>query len=108
MSSNGREILGLIFNTIDTDRSGSIDWKEFLKAMSTLEMGRNEDKIDLYFKLYDPESSGKLSFDNVKHLMRVRIFADITNLDEYIDSVSEYFASEAYRLADVCKSNCIS
>ena len=92
MSQNGREILGLIFNTIDTDKSGRLDWKEFLKAMSTLEMGRNEDKIDLFFKLYDTEGFGALAFDKVKHLMRVRIFADISTLDEYIDSVSEYFA----------------
>ena len=42
-----------IFNKFDIDRSGSIDFAEFVKGMSVMTKGSPEEKLEAAFRMYD-------------------------------------------------------
>lgn len=49
-----------IFNVFDTDRSGKMDFSEFLMAISTSSQGDLKKKLHLGFKLYDMNNNGQI------------------------------------------------
>ncbi|KAL7010711.1 hypothetical protein ACKWTF_016848 [Chironomus riparius] len=63
------EILTII-NSVDTDQSGSIDFQEFCKLMSTKmrEMDTEEDIIDA-FRVFDVEGKGHITAYDLRHVM---------------------------------------
>uniref|UniRef100_A0AC35U8M2 EF-hand domain-containing protein n=1 Tax=Rhabditophanes sp. KR3021 TaxID=114890 RepID=A0AC35U8M2_9BILA len=66
----------LIFNTFDVDHTGMITFEEFITGMSVLCRGTLNEKIEWTYKMYDPTSTGEISWE--------RLFFVITAMDDLI------------------------
>jgi Ca2+-binding EF-hand superfamily protein len=55
----------LVFKAFDTDRSGSINFRQFLVQLSITSRGSLEEKLTWAFGLYDVSDNGKISYDDM-------------------------------------------
>merc|ERR1711916_344455 len=90
-----------LFQSFDRDDSGTLDFKELCMALSMSESGAVEDKLGMFFNLYDTDGNGTLSRDELDD-MRERILAigghhldgqvlatNIAHLDAAIEQLDE-------------------
>lgn len=91
-------VLSRIFDCIDLDRSGNIDWEEYLHAMDIMSNGNYEQQIDLFFQVYDTDGNGVLSFNEIQELCKLQL--QNSDADNVIDELAFSFASLIFDITE--------
>ena len=63
-------MIELNFRAFDKDKSGMVDFQEYVTGLSVFQKGNPEDRLRLMFDVYDSDDSGTLTFDEVFNLFR--------------------------------------
>lgn len=64
------EFANHVFRTFDSDRSGFIDFKEFMYSLSTTSRGSLEEKLEWAFKIYDVDGDGYVTKHEMESIIR--------------------------------------
>ncbi|CAG7733979.1 unnamed protein product [Allacma fusca] len=83
----GSKFVEKMFDLVDKDRSGTINFREFLDMLIIFAKGTAEDKAKLMFDMYDIERDGKLSINEFVEMIRSLI--DAANADSAIENTDE-------------------
>ena len=62
-----------IFNQIDTDKSGSIEYTEFISACIEKNVYLNEERLREAFSLFDSDKSGKISRNEIEKVLKLGV-----------------------------------
>ena len=83
-----------IFDTIDYNYSGFMDWGEFLKLMVIIRAKTLAEKINLFIKIADVNKDGSLEWDEIKELAMIclgKYIKDDGDEDGFLSKLCDYF-----------------
>merc|ERR1711902_305234 len=67
---NAAEFCDHVFRTFDTDKNGTIDFKEFLLAIDVTSAGTAEEKLKWAFRMYDVDGNGVIDQDEMTKIVQ--------------------------------------
>ena len=78
-----------IMKQVDIDRSGYIDYSEFLMASSKRETLLNEQNLELAFKIFDRSNTGNIGADDLYDVLGELVEGSKLGWEELIRSVDK-------------------
>merc|ERR1712098_810119 len=67
---NAEEFCAHVFRTFDSDKNGTIDFKEFLLAIDVTSSGSPEEKLNWAFSMYDVDGNGFIDLPEMTKIVR--------------------------------------
>ena len=58
-----------IFDLVDTDKSGSIDYTEFIAATMDKEKAICKQSLQMAFRVFDKDGNGKITLDEIEEVI---------------------------------------
>ena len=98
------DIINRLFDIFDTDKSGTIDFNEFMETIQKIIDGTEKDKIEFAFNLYDLDNSGFIDRVELKVLIEQSFIENNLDYDEF---QLELLVDEFFKRADLDKSGTI-
>jgi Ca2+-binding EF-hand superfamily protein len=98
-----------VFNVFDTDKSGTVDFKEFIVALSVTSRGSLDEKLKWAFQLYDIDSDGHISYEEMLVIVSAiyKMVGSMVKLPED-ESTPEKRVDKIFRLMDKDKDGQIT
>ncbi|ODO11052.1 calcium-binding protein NCS-1 [Cryptococcus amylolentus CBS 6273] len=95
-----------VFNVFDEDKSGTIEFKEFICALSVTSRGRLDEKLKWAFQLYDINQDGFITYDEMLQIVRsiYKMTGQMVQLPEDEDT-PEKRVDKIFRNMDVNKDH---
>jgi len=78
-----------IMKEADLDKSGAIDYNEFLIACSNRQKLLNKEKLEATFKMFDKDGSGSISANEIKDVLGNALGGDQKLLDQIVSEVDD-------------------
>ncbi|KYR00127.1 calcium-binding protein [Tieghemostelium lacteum] len=98
--------LSNLFDTFDTDKSGSIDFKELSIAISIFGKASAEEKLTVLFDVWDKDASGSLEKVEIESL--VKMMVEVGKAMGKKESDVTVFINKLFEKLDADKSNTIT
>lgn len=85
-----------IFNAIDANKDGYINFREFVKFLSCFDTGTLEDQINLSFGILSAPNTKKIESDCIKNLLKEAIYIDNSFKKYFNEDVIENIVNETF------------
>eukprot|EP00123_Amoebidium_parasiticum_P001592 comp12718_c1_seq1/m.7827 comp12718_c1_seq1/g.7827 ORF comp12718_c1_seq1/g.7827 comp12718_c1_seq1/m.7827 type:complete len:180 (-) comp12718_c1_seq1:549-1088(-) len=86
-----------IIDTMDRDKSGEVDFQEFIMALSVFVRGTKEDKLKFAFRIYDMDRDGYISNGELFMVLKMMVGSNLkeTQLQQIVDKTIMYADQDA-------------
>ena len=78
-----------MFNQVDTDKSGFIDYSEFVVASMNQSSLTSNERLQAAFKMFDKDGGGSISTDEIKQVLSFGQTLSAEVIDQIIKQVDE-------------------
>ena len=75
-----------LFRSFDCNKDGILDFFEFVQALSTLQRGTAQDKLNWIFRMYDIDGDGEITKDEFVEIVSSARIIRSTHLEKYNDA----------------------
>ena len=82
-----------VFDVVDSDRRGILDWAHYIHAMASLEQGTAEARTAFLWNVYDRDGGGTISREELKQFFLSSLLA---GNDEFVEDVAEIFVEGVF------------
>ena len=94
------ELWDHLFTCMDSDNNGTIDFKEFIIAVSVGTKGSAEQKLKWAFSIYDIDKNGTIEYDEMLHL-----FKSISKMGASSDTSTQDYSERCKRIFELMDVN---
>jgi len=76
----GNPLLQRIVSIFDADKNSTVEFSEFISALSTFHSGSKEDKLKFIFKMYDIDGDGYISNGELFKVLKMMVGSNLTDV----------------------------